>query len=125
MLEKRARNGYYAFHPANTTSSLVHRSILAGNVSHPQMAQAEPSPLMEQSEPTFPMAEQSCGLDQPLATLPAYGGFDGLLQQRNENAEPEPIVEDPPSAALEGLLDLDHIWGGEVGQSESSLAPPT
>ena len=93
--------------------------------SSPQMAQAEPSPMMEQSEPTFSV-EQSCGPDQPSATLPTYGGFDELVQQRNENAEPEPIVEDPPSAVLQGLLNTDHtsIWGMEVGQPESSLTLP-
>ena len=95
----------------------------------PQMAQAEPSPLMELSEPTFPVVERSCGLDQPSAILPTYGGFDSLIQQRNENAEPEPIVEDPPSAVLQGLFNTDHtsIWAVEVGQPESSesLTLPT
>jgi len=93
----------------------------------PQMEQAEPSSLMEQSELVFPMVEQSCGLDPPLATLPTYGVFDALVQQRNDNAEPEVIVEDPPSAVLQGLLNIDHtsIWGVEVGQLDSSLTPPT
>jgi len=94
-----------------------------------RMAQAEPSPLMELSEPAFPVVEQSCGLDQPSATSPTYGGFDALIRQRNENAEPEPIVEDPPSAVLQGLLNIDHtsIWGVEVGQpgNSESLTLPT
>ena len=34
------------------------------------------------------------------------------------------MVEDPPSAALGGPLDLDHIFGGEVSQ-QSSLTLPT
>ena len=89
------------------------------------MGQAEPPPMMGQSELTFPMAEQSCGLDQPPAILPTCGGFDSLSQQRNENAGPKPSPEEPPSAALQGLLGIDQIWGMDVGQPESSLTLPT
>ena len=71
------------------------------------------------------MAEQSHGIDQSPASRPAYGGSDAPLQQQNENTEPEPVVEDPPSAILEGLLDLNHIRGGEVSRPESSLTLPT
>jgi hypothetical protein len=91
------------------------------------MAQAEPSPKMGQSEPAFLMVEQSCGLDQPQvpATLTMCGGFDSLSQQRKGNAAPQPVVEEPPSAALQGLLDIDQILGVDVGQPESSLTLPT
>jgi hypothetical protein len=94
----------------------------------PQMAQADPSPMIKQSEPMFPMVEQSCGLDQSPAVLPTCGGFNSLSQQRNdlENVVPQPIVEEPPSAALQGLLDIDQIWGMDVCQPDSSLTrtPP-
>lgn len=95
--------------------------------SSPQTAQAEPSPKMGQSEPAFLMVEQSCGLDQPQvpATLTMCGGFDSLSQQRKGNAAPQPVVEEPPSAALQGLLDIDQILGVDVGQPESSLTLPT
>ena len=89
-----------------------------------QVARAESSPMLERSEPTFLMLEQSCGLDQPPATLPTCGGFNSLSQPRSdsENAEPQLIVEEPPSIALQGLLDIDRIWGMDVCQPESSLA---
>jgi hypothetical protein len=75
--------------------------------------------MLERSEPTFLVAERSCGLDQPTC-----GGFNSLSQQRSdsENAEPRLIVEEPPSTALPGLLDIDQIWGMDVCQLESSLA---
>jgi hypothetical protein len=90
----------------------------------PQMARAESSPMLERSESTFLMLEQSCGLDQPPATLAMCGGFNSLSQPRSdsENAEPQLIVEEPPSTALQGLLDIDQIWGMDVCQPESSLA---
>ena len=88
-----------------------------------QMAQADPSPMIKQSEPMFPRVEQSRGLDQSPAVLSTYGGFNSLLQQRNdsENVVAQPIVEEPPSAALQGLLDIDQIWGMDVCQPDSSL----
>ena len=107
-----------------------HRQDLPAEMPEvPRVAQsAESSPQMAQAEPS-PMMEQSCVLDQPSATLPTYGGFDGLVQQRNEKAEPEPVVEDPPSTVLQGLFNIDHtsIWGVEVGQPETSesLTLPT
>ena len=62
-------------------------------------------------------------LDQQPATLPTWGGSTSLLQQRNdsENAETQLIVEEPPSTALQGLLNIDQIWGMDVCQSGSSL----
>jgi hypothetical protein len=89
-----------------------------------QMAQADPSLIIRRSEPMFPMVQQSSGLDQPQATLPTCGGFNSLLQQQNdsENVVPQPIVEEPPSAALQGLLDIDQIWGMDVCQPDSSLS---
>ena len=89
-----------------------------------QMVRAESSPMLERSEPTFLMLEQSCGLDQPPATLPTCGGFNSLSQPRSdsENAGPQLNVEEPPSTALQGLLDIDRIWGMDVCQPESSLA---
>jgi hypothetical protein len=90
----------------------------------PQMAQAEPPEMMQQSEPTFPMVEQCYVLDQPPAA-PTCGGFGSLSQQLNEDVGTQPIVEEPPSAALHGLIDIDQFWGADVGQPDSSVALPT
>ena len=72
-----------------------------------QMARAESSPMLGLSGPRYLMAEQSCVLDQPPATLPTSGGFDSLSQQRSdsensENSETWLIVEESPSTALQG-----------------------
>ena len=90
------------------------------------MVRAEPSPMIEQPEPTFPMVQQSCVLDQQPATQPTWGGSNSLLRQRSdsENAESQLIVEEPPSTALQGLLDIDQIWEMDVCQLESSLTLP-
>ena len=84
-----------------------------------------PAETPERSEPTSTMVEPSCGLDQPPETLAMCGrGFNAPSQQRNgsENAEPQLIVEEPPSTALQGLLDIDQIWGMDVCQSRSECS---
>jgi hypothetical protein len=53
------------------------------------------------------------------APQPAY------REHHDENAEPEPIFEDPPSSSLQGLLELDHIWEEDVSQLQGSLTLPT
>ena len=89
-----------------------------------QIAQAGPPQIMGQSEPTFPIAEQCHVLDQQPAA-PTCGGFGSLSQQLNEDVGTQPIVEEPPSAALHGLLDMNQIWGADVGQPDSSVVLPT
>ena len=79
---------------------------------------------MGQPEPTFPTAEQRFLLDQPPAT-PTCRGFGSLSQQLNDDVGTQPLVEEPPSAALHGLLDMDQIWGADVGQTDSSAVLPT
>jgi len=87
--------------------------------------QPRPPPLMEQLETEFPMAEKYYELGQPPASLPTHEGLEEPFQPQNENAKPEPVVDEPPSATLDCLLDLEHILGAEARQPENSVTPPT
>lgn len=87
-------------------------------------AQPEPSPLMEQLEPAFLVAGQISDPDESPASMPMFEELRGL-QQQDGNAGLGPIVEVPPSAALECPLDLEHRWGMEASQTRNSLTPPT
>ena len=103
-----------------------HERSIGNNSPAAGHGQRLPAETSERSEPTFP-TDPSCGLDQPPETLAMCGrGFNAPSQQRNgsENAEPQLIVEEPPSTALQGLLDIDQIWGMDVCQSESSSTLP-
>ena len=94
-------------------------------VSFLPTTQPRPPPLMEQPETEFPMAELYSEIGQPPASLPTHEGLEELLQLQNENAKPEPVVDEPPSATLDCLLDLEHILGAEARQPENSVTPPT
>jgi len=91
--------------------------------SFPPATQPRHSPPMEQFETEFPMAEQYHEIGQPAAGLPTHEGLEELLQPQNENAKPKPVVDEPPSATLDYLLDLEHILGAEARQPENSVTP--
>jgi len=79
---------------------------------------------MEQPEAAFLVAGQFCELDESLASVPMFEELEAL-PQRDENVRPEPNFEEPPSAVLQGLLDLEHSWCVEASQTINSWTPPT